>query len=120
VTAPTEIELTPAAVCGALLAALDASDGRRRKRKRDTRPDAIGMNIKRALLERAVSERPPAAEFEGWLVRMCEILGDEGHGSGAVRAMAQDVLAEWRFAEAAPSFREWLASGAPSADAEEG
>jgi len=35
--------LRPAVVCGQLLAALAASDGRRRRRKRDTTPDAIGL-----------------------------------------------------------------------------
>lgn len=114
-----EIPLEPAAVCGALLAALGASDGRRKKRKRDTTADAIGMRIKRELLERAVRDKPAPDDFEAWLIQMCETLGAEGYGVGAVRAMAKDVLDEWRFALAAPSFREWLAHGAPSADAEE-
>lgn len=112
--------IEPATVCGALLAALDASEGRRKRRKRDTTPDTIGMSIKRELLERAVRERPSGAEFEAWLVTMCETLGAEGYGVGAVRAMARSVLDEWQFAEAQPSFREWLARGAPSADADEG
>ena len=42
--------LRPADVCRALLAALDASDGRRRKRKRDQTADAIGLALKRTLL----------------------------------------------------------------------
>src|SRR5438132_12968000 len=46
----------PAVVCRELLAALDASEGRRRRRKRDTTPDAIGLTIKRDLLERAVEQ----------------------------------------------------------------
>jgi hypothetical protein len=33
--------------------------------------------------------------------------------------MAQDVLAEWRLAKLSPAFREWLAQGAPSDDAEQ-
>src|SRR5690606_22702639 len=41
----------PADFCRGLLAALDASEGRRRRRKRDTTPDAIGLAIKRELLE---------------------------------------------------------------------
>lgn len=113
-----EIPMIPSAVCGALLAALDASDGRRKKRKRDTTPDSIGMTIKRRLLEGAVRDAPAPDDFEPWLMQMCETLGAEGFGIGPVRAMAKDVLDEWKFALAAPSFREWLASGAPSADAE--
>ena len=54
----------PAAVCVELLAALEASEGRRKRRKRDTTPDAIGLAIKRELLEAAVREAPAAAEFE--------------------------------------------------------
>jgi hypothetical protein len=40
-------------VCRALLAALDASEGRRRRRKRDATPDAVGMSLKRWLLSEA-------------------------------------------------------------------
>ena len=114
-----EPPLTPAQVCAALVAALDASEGRRKKRKRDTTADTIGMTIKRELLERAVREQPTADTFEGWLIEQCQSLGAEGYGIGPVRAMAKDVLDEWRFAAQAPSFREWLARGAPSADADE-
>jgi hypothetical protein len=108
---------TPQEVCRALLAALAATEGRRKKRKRDTTPDSIGMAIKKELLERAAREAPAAEDFEAWLARQCELMADRGEG--AVRAMALDVLGEWRLAEAAPSFREWLAHGAPSADGEE-
>jgi hypothetical protein len=112
--------ITPGVVCHALLAALVASDGRRKKRKRDTTADSIGMAIKRELLERGAREAPPADEFEAWLMQQCEELGRQGgYGSGAVRAMARDLFAEWQLALAAPSFREWLSRGAPSADAEE-
>ena len=108
---------TPQRVCRALLAALAASEGRRKKRKRDTTPDWIGMSIKKELLERAAREAPAAEEFEGWLALQCELMADRG--SGAVRAMAMDVLGEWQLAVAAPNFREWLARGAPSADGED-
>jgi hypothetical protein len=49
-------KVRPGYVCQALLAALDASEGRRRRRKRDQTPDAIGLAIKRRLLEQAVRE----------------------------------------------------------------
>ena len=39
--------MRPAEVCSQLLRALDASEGRRRRRKRDTTPDAIGLELKR-------------------------------------------------------------------------
>jgi len=113
--------LRPSYVCARLLAALDASDGRRRSRKRDTTPDAIGLAIKRRLLEQAVADDPAPVEFEQWLIDVCERQdrrrdGEEITG-GAMRAMAIDVLGEWRMARHVPDFRCWLEQGAPSADA---
>jgi hypothetical protein len=43
-----------------------------------------------------------------------------GTASGPVRAMAQDIFAEWRLAEASRSFRDWLDQGTPSDDAQRG
>jgi hypothetical protein len=43
-----------------------------------------------------------------------------GVASGPVRAMALDVYAEWRLAEASRSFQAWLDQGAPSDDAQPG
>jgi len=103
----------PGEICGQLLAALDASEGRRRKRKRDTTPDAIGLEIKRELLAAAVREDPDPEAFEGWLLERSLA----SPASGAVRAMAQSVLAEWRLALASKPFRSWLGAGAPSDDA---
>jgi hypothetical protein len=112
------IALRPAKVCRALLAALDASDGRRRKRKRDQTPDAIGLAAKRALLERAVREDPEAAQFEEWLLR-CTGAADPLSASASA-AMARTLLEEWRLAHAMPEFATWLEHGAPSEDAEPG
>jgi hypothetical protein len=110
--------LRPAEVCKALLAALDAADGRRRKRKRDQTPDAIGLSIKRALLERAVQDNPSPEAFEEWLLdypHKCATL----ESSGAVSAMARAVLEEWRLAHSLEEFRVWLQQGAPSDDAKD-
>jgi len=41
-----------------------------------------------------------------------------GAASGPVRAMALDVYAEWRLAEASRSFHTWLEPGALSDDAQ--
>jgi hypothetical protein len=115
----TESLPRPAALCGELLAALDAAEGRRRKRKRDTTPDAIGLGIKRARLERAIADDPAPGDFERWLLDRC----GEGAATvsvGAVRAMALELLGEWRLAATDPAFRAWLASGAPSDDAKLG
>src|SRR3989441_11845088 len=45
----------PGEICRELLAALDASEGGRRRRQRDTTPHASGPTVKRDLLERAVA-----------------------------------------------------------------
>jgi hypothetical protein len=121
------VVLRPAEICRRLLATLDASEGRRRRRKRNTTPDAIGMTIKRTLLEEAVRDDPDADAFEGWLLERCLSAGESGIGSdaeelfaasGPVRAMALEVLAEWRLAEKPGAFRSWLGQGAPSEDTE--
>lgn len=105
-------DLRPAAVCAQLLHALDATDGRRARRKRNTTPDAVGQGYKRELLEAAVAEDPDPDDFDGWLLAKCLTAGT----GGGMRAMARDVLAEWQDALAAPDFRAWLAAGAPSDD----
>jgi hypothetical protein len=107
------VSARPADVCRELLAALDASEGRRQRRKRDTTPDAIGHAIKRALLDDAVAADPEPDAFEGWLLERCLAAGGE---VGATRAMALEVLAEWRLARLLPEFGDWLGRGAPSAD----
>jgi len=117
--------LRPADLCSRLLSALDASEGRRRRRKRNTEPDAIGMAIKRRLLEDAVGEDPDAEAFEQWLLERTLAAGVSGDGveddalfaaSGPVRAMALELLAEWRLAQVPGAFRDWLSHGVPSDD----
>jgi hypothetical protein len=108
--------LRPAEVCRALLAALQASDGRRRRRKRDQTPDAIGLSIKRSLLARAVQDDPDPNAFEEWLLDSPRKCGTS-EPPGAVAAMARIVLEEWRLAHSSDAFRNWLQQGAPSADA---
>ena len=107
--------LRPALVCRALLAALDASDGRRRRRKRDTTPDAIGMSLKRRLLAEAIERDPDPDAFDTWLLERC-LARAAAVSMGAMRAMARDVLEAWRFAAASDDFRRWLDAGAPSED----
>jgi len=109
------VDHRPLLLCRGLLAALDASEGRRRQRKRDTTPDAIGLGIKRDLLESAVLEDPEPEEFEAWLLARCTA-ADGTTSVGATRMMALEILAEWRLAQTAPHFFEWLERGAPSED----
>jgi hypothetical protein len=109
--------LRPAEVCRALLAALQAADGRRRKRKRDQTPDAIGLSIKRSLLARAVQDDPSPNAFEEWLLHYPNTYATS-ESPGAVAAMARTVLEEWRLAHSSEAFRDWLQRGAPSDDAD--
>lgn len=107
--------LTPAELCRGLLGALDASEGRRRRRSRNTTADSIGMEIQRALLEGAVSEAPDADDFERWLLERCMA---EGEADGATRAMALFIWQQWQLASEAEAYREWITHGAPSDDRE--
>jgi hypothetical protein len=106
---------SPARICAALLAALDAADGRSRARKRDQTPDAIGLGLRRDLLERAARADPGPDAFEGWLLEQVEA----GPCPGAARAIARTILDEWRLAHRSDAFAAWLAHGAPSEDARE-
>lgn len=112
--ARSQHEVRPADVCRALLAALQAADGRRRRRKRDQTPDTIGLALKRELLEQAVSKDPPADRFEAWLLDYTAA----HNSSGAVAAMARAVFEEWRLAHSSSEFKFWLEQGAPSDDAD--
>lgn len=107
--------LRPSDVCRALLAALDAAEGRRRSRKRDQTPDAFGLSVKRELLRRAVQDDPAPDDFEAWLLEYPAKCGAP-ELNGPALAMARAVFEEWRLAHALGEFRAWLADGAPSAD----
>ena len=105
--------MRPGQVCQKLLAALDASEGRRRRRKRNTTADRSGLEFKRDLLEAACRADPDPEAFEAFLYersRQCA-------PSGAALAMARQIVEDWRLAEADPGFRAWLFDGAPSDDA---
>lgn len=108
----------PAHVCRALLAALEASEGRRRSRKRDQTPDAFGLGVKRDLLRRAIEDDPQPEAFEAWLLSYpatCKAT----ELAGPALAMARTVFEEWRLAHSLGEFRLWLEEGAPSDDAAE-
>lgn len=105
--------LTPVELCRGLLGALDASEGRRRRRARNTTADSIGMEIQRALLEGVVREAPDATDFERWLLERCMA---EGESDGATRAMALFIWQQWLLAFEAEGYRDWIIRGAPSDD----
>lgn len=104
----------PAQICAYLLLALEGSEGRRRRRKRNTAPDQVGLGIKRALLEAAVRDDPDPVSFEAWLLEQCLQAED---ACGPTRAMAREILLEYHIALHSPEFASWLAEGAPSDDA---
>ncbi|MFL5761262.1 MAG: hypothetical protein ACJ789_16200 [Thermomicrobiales bacterium] len=103
----------PAEICQQLIQAMEGAEGRRKRRKRDTTPDSIGMEIKRDLLERAAAADPDIGDFEAWLAEQCLAAGTS---AGPTRAMALEILAEWQVAMASEGFLAWLEEGAPSDD----
>ncbi len=107
--------LQPSAFCRHLLEALEASEGRSRKRKRDQSPDRIGLELRRELLERVVAEDPAPEAFEGWLLE--QVLASPF--PGPIRALCIQIKEEYRLMALDPRFAEWLAAGAPSDDAEQ-
>jgi hypothetical protein len=109
--------LTPAELCRGLLGALDASEGRRRRRARNTSADSIGLAIQREILEAAVHDQPAPDEFEAWLMDRCL---EEGVADGAHRAMAQFIWDQWELARRAPDVRAWIAAGGHSDDRDSG
>jgi hypothetical protein len=109
--------LRPAMICQQLIQATDVAEGRRKRRKRNTTPDALGMEVRRHLLEAAVADDPDPDEFEAWLFAR---VYTSGGSAGATRAMAMQIWDEWQFALASGGFREWLAAGAPSDDTRPG
>jgi hypothetical protein len=111
--------IRPAQVCKALLAALAASEGQRKRRKRDQTPDAIGLAVKRALLERAVEADPEPEAFEAWLLNYSQTCV-AAELAGPASAMARSVFDEWRLAHSLKEFNVWLNQGAPSADVSDG
>lgn len=107
--------LRPSEIAGSLLAALEASEGRRKRRVRNTTADSIGLGIKRDLLVAISTADPEPHDFERWLMDYCAAAGS---ADGPIRAMALSIWDEWRMAEESPDFRMWLAQGAPSDDRE--
>ncbi|HJR42016.1 MAG TPA: hypothetical protein VJ812_07960 [Gemmatimonadaceae bacterium] len=107
--------MRPSQLCRELVAALEASEGRRKRRARNTTADAIGLRIKQELLEEIVRDDPDPESFEEWLVQRCAAAGP---ADGPVRAMAMSIWDEWKLAGSAEDFRQWLAQGAPSDDRE--
>ena len=104
--------MRPGKFARGLLHALEASEGRRRRRKRDQTPDALGLEIKRTLLEQATHDDPEPEHFEAWLVEQCL----SAASVGGARAMALEIFHEWRLAALSPQFSAWLADGAVSED----
>ena len=111
--------IRPAQVCQALLAALEASEGQRKRRKRDQAADAIGLAVKRGLLERAVEDDPEPEAFEAWLLNYSQTCV-AAELAGPASAMARTVFDEWRLAHSLKEFSVWLNQGAPSADVSDG
>ena len=103
-------ELRPAEYCRQALEVIELSEERRKRRKRDTGADRLGMDIKQELLSGAIEADPDPDRFEEWLLE--QVIASPA--SGSTRAMAIEVLADYENARAVESFGGWLADGAPS------
>lgn len=103
---------SPAEFARQALEAIESSEGRRKRRHRNTTPDRIGLDLKRKILEDVITHAPPPAELEDHLFALVNASDDPG----ATRAMCSDVLDEYRAAATSPGFRGWLEQGAPSDD----
>lgn len=108
----TESAPGPAEFARHALEAMEASEGRRKRRHRDTTPDRIGLDLKRKILEDVITHQPSRGELEDHLFALVNASDDPG----ATRAMCVDVLDEYRAAASSPGFRGWLERGAPSDD----
>src|SRR5207253_8951953 len=100
---------TPGEFCRLAMRAIDHTQARSRRRKRDQTPDAYGLGIKRELLQRGAEADPPPERFEAWLLEQAL----ETPVSGPVRAMCVELLGDYRAAQTVPGLGEWLLSGAP-------
>ena len=101
--------LRPAEFARLALASVGASEGRRRRRQRDTLADSLGLDLKLALLQAVAAADPDSEEFERFLLEYA--LTADGP-SGPIRGVCSDVWLEWESASIAPSFVEWLRGGA--------
>ena len=72
------------------------------------------MSLKRSLMEETVRHDPEPEDYEGWLLERCVTSAE---AIGSVRAMALELLSDWRLAQSSEVFRSWLEHGAPSDDA---
>ena len=96
--------LRPAVVCQQLLQASDASEGRRKRRKRNTTPDSLGMEVKRVLAGSGRRRRSGPGRLRG------------GGSSGACRRPVRwpARLAPWRSRCGTNGSLPWLpAASAP-------
>jgi acyl-CoA synthetase (AMP-forming)/AMP-acid ligase II len=72
------------------------------------------LQVRTPVLFAGYYKDPEPTAFEYWLLQHCQATG---LSDGPLRAMAREVLAEWRLATASPTFRQWLTQRAPSDDA---
>ena len=110
----TRTHVRPAEFSLMALRAIEASEGRRKRRHRNTEPDKIGLDIKRDLLRQAGEEDPDPDDFEAWLLGKAL----SAPASGPVRALGGEILDEYHLARYDPDFSRWLTEGARSDDAD--
>src|SRR3989442_10032059 len=73
------------------------------------------MSLKRRLLAEAIEQDPDPEAFDTWLLERC-LARAEAVSMGAMRAMARDVLEEWRVSSASARLPRLLRAGPPAPD----
>ncbi len=104
--------LRPAEFCRQLLRALEAPRGSRESRDRPPPPHAVGLELKRDLLQRAIAADVAPEGFEAWL--LAQVLA--APAGGPVRAVCQEIFDEYSLACVDPDFAAWIAAGTPDED----
>src|SRR5262249_1917593 len=88
---------------------IEVSEGRRRRRQRDTLADSLGLEMKQALLLAIEAADPEPEDFERFLLEDALL---PGRPSGPTRGVCTDLWGEWAQIQLLPDFAEWLRSGA--------
>jgi hypothetical protein len=94
---------------------LASRDLRPRKRARDQRADAAGLELKRRILEQVANLDP---EPDGLSAALLQIIENVGPPLGPTRAVAAAIHEEWRAACSSPDWVAQLLKEAVSDDSE--
>lgn len=107
-TSKNDVPFRPAEFARLARGSIEVSEGRRRRRQRDTLADSLGLDMKRDLLLAIEAADPEPEDFERFLLEYALT----HQPSGSIRGVCTDLWSEWESAQLAPTFADWLRSGA--------